>query len=175
MTPTTSRWCAALGLVAALALTSCGSDDDRRAVAALKSQILANNAMTGSSTISDEQADCIADGAVKELGVGRLQDYAILDDDLEVDKKLDAVALKPKDADKLAGVFVDCAEVEQIFEDRLVDQLSRDAPDARARVESCVRDVVTADVVRTILAQRFEQADPSEYTSMTGKLSSCRA
>ena len=116
MTPTTSRWCAALGLVAALGLAACGSDDDNRAVAALKSQILANNAMTGSSTISDEQADCIADGAVEQLGVDTLQDYAILDDDLEVYKKLDAVALEPKDADKLAGVFVTCAKVEEIFE-----------------------------------------------------------
>ena len=79
MTPTTSRWCAALGMVAALGLAGCGSDDDNRAAAALKSQILANNAMTGSSTISDEQASCIADGAVEKLGVD-------LDMTVQVDK-----------------------------------------------------------------------------------------
>ena len=171
----TSRRAAALVLLAGLALSGCGSDEDAQAVASLKSQILANNAMTGSSRIDDEQADCIAEGAVDDLGVDTLQDYEILGDDLEVDKKLDEVALGAKDADALAGVFVRCADVEQIFEDRLVDQLSRDAPESRAEVEACVGDVVTEDVVRSVLAQRFEQTDPTEYTAMTQALGSCRA
>ncbi len=175
MTRCTSRNVAALLTVCVVALAGCGSDSDKQAVAALKSQILANNAMTGSSTISDKQATCIAEGAVDDLGVDTLQDYSILDDDLEVDKKLDEVALKGKDADRLAGVYVTCADVEQIFEERLVDQLSRDNAAARGRIEACVTDVVTEDAVRAILAQRFEQADPSAYTALTGKLGDCRA
>jgi hypothetical protein len=155
-------------------LAACGSDDDQQAEAALKSQILGNNAMTGSGEITSKEASCIAHGAVDELSVDRLQEYKILDSDLEVDKKLNEVPLSAKDADALAGVFIDCSDVEKIFEDRLVDQLADGRPKAAARVEACVRDAVTADSVRGILAQSFQKTDATAYADLSKKLGTCR-
>ena len=156
------------------ALAACGSDDEQQAVAALKSEILGNDAMSGSGKITSEEAGCIADGAVEELTVKRLQEYEILDSDLEVDKKLNEVPLSAKDADALAGVFVDCSDVETIFEDRLVDQLAGSRQKVRDRVEQCVRDAVTADAVRGILAQSFQKTEATSYADLSEQLKTCR-
>jgi hypothetical protein len=166
-----------LGLVlgpASLALVACGSDDEAQAVAALKSQILSNNAMQSATTISDEQASCIARGAVEEISVEQLQDYEILDDDLAVDKKLNEVPLSERDADRLASVYLECSDAERIFEDRLLQRLAPDRPKARARVETCVRDAVTAESVRAILSQSFQKTEASAYASLSEELGDCR-
>jgi hypothetical protein len=173
-----ARGVAAVALLPALALASCGSDDDAQAVAALKSQIVANNAMASNTEISDKQATCIAKGAVDAITVDRLQKYQILDGNLDVQKRLSEVPLSAKDADALAGVYLDCSEAEKIFEDRLVDRLAP-APATkqavRAKVETCVRDTVTTRSVREILAQSFEKADASAYTELSKQLGKCRA
>ena len=162
-----------LGL-ASLALVACGSDDEAQAVAALKSQILSNNAMQSSTTISDRQASCIARGAVEEISVEQLQDYEILDDDLAVDKKLNEVPLSERDADRLASVYLECSDAETIFEDRLLQRLAPDQPKARARVETCVREAVTPDSVRAILSQSFQKTEASAYATLTEELGNCR-
>lgn len=166
------RWLLAL-LVTVCA--ACGSDDDAQAVAALKSQIVANNAMSSRTAMSDEQASCIARGAVEAIGVDRLQGYGILDDDLEVGRSIESVSLKGRDADALAGVFLDCADAEKVVEDRLVARLAPDRAAARGRVARCVRETVTPESVHDILSQGFQRADPSAYASLTEELGACRA
>ena len=163
----------ALAMVLSVTLAGCGSDDDARAVAALKSQIVANNAMQSETAVSDRQASCIAKGAVARITVDRLQDYRILDDDLEVEKSIDQVSLSSKDADALAGVYLDCSDAEQIVEDRLVERLAPEKAAARAGVETCVRDAVTTSSVRDILAQSFQKADATAYASLAKKLGTC--
>ena len=165
---------AALALPVCLLLAGCGSDDDQQAVASLKSQILGNNALSGSNEITSQEASCIANGAVDDLGVDTLKKYDVLDDDLEVDKKLNEVTFAAKDADRLAGVFVGCSDVEKIFEDRLVDQLAPSRPKAKAEVETCVRDAVTPEAVRGILAQSFEKTDATDYADLVERLKGCR-
>jgi hypothetical protein len=160
-------------LALSTALAGCGSDDEAQAVAALKSQIVANNAMQSETAVSDEQASCIAKGAVAEITVDRLQDYRILDGDLEVEKAIDDVSLSAKDADALAGVYLDCSDAEKIVEDRLVERLVPKKASARAEVEACVRDAVTTASVRDILAQSFEKTDAAAYASLAKKLGAC--
>jgi hypothetical protein len=157
-----------------LSLASCGSDDDAQAVAALKSQIVANNAMAGSTEISDKQATCIAKGAVDAITVDRLQDYKILDDDLDVGRRLSEVPLSAKDAKALADVYLDCSDAEKIVEDRLVARLTAAKSARRTAVEKCVRDTVTADAVRDILAQSFEKARATAYADLGKRLADCK-
>ena len=170
MTRALVRLVAALLLAGGLA--ACGSDDDAQAVASLKTQILANDATQGTAAMSDRQAGCIARGAVDGIGVDRLQDYRILDGDLGVDRTIDQVALSRKDAESLAGVFLRCADVEKVVEDRLLDQVA--AGGRRAAVERCVRRTVTPAAVRTVLAQSFEQADATAYAALGKRLARCR-
>ena len=166
----------ATAALAALSLAACGgSDDEAQAVAALKSQIVANNSMVSDKTISDEQSTCIARGAVDALTVDRLQDYKILDDQLDVQKQLSEVPLEAEDADALAEVYLECSDAEKIVEDRLVTRLAPAEPRRRARVETCVRKVVTPDVVRDILSQSFQKTDATAYTALAKQLGDCRA
>ena len=168
-----ARTCVASAVLLLLgALAGCGSDDDAQAVASLKAEILSNDATQGAAAISDKQAGCIARGAVDGIGVDELQDYEILDGDLQVDRKIDQVALSRKDAEAFAGVFLRCADVEKVVEDRLVDQVA--AGGRRAAVERCVRRTVTPAVVRTVLAQSFEQAEPTQYSALGKRLARCR-
>ena len=164
----------AVVVLATLPLAACGSDDEDQAVAALKSQIVANNAMASNTEISNAQATCIAKGAVDAITVDRLKKYRILDDSLDVDKRLSEVPLAGKDATALADVYLECSDAEKIIEDRLIDSLARAAGAQRAKVETCVRDTVTTDVVRRILAQSFEKTDATAYTDLTGALKACR-
>lgn len=163
-------WLAALVLPA---LVACGSDEDAQAVAALKSQIVGNNAMRSQTEISDEQASCIAEGAVDGIGVDKLQDYRILDEDLDVEEQIDEVPLEEDDADALAGVFVDCSGAERIFEDGLVSQLAPSTGAARKRVTACVRETVTGRTVREILSQSFQQKEATAYASLGEDLGAC--
>lgn len=164
-------------VVAAAGLSSCGSDDEAQAVAALKSQIVANNSMVSDTAISDEQSTCIARGAVDAITVDRLQDYQILDDRLDVQKRLSEVPLSAKDADALAGVYLECSDAERIVEDRLVARLApagKSKAARRAKITACVRDAVTADVVRDILAQSFQKTGATAYTRLVEQLGACR-
>ena len=62
----------------------------------------------------------------------------------------------------------------QIFEDRLVDQLAGSRQKVRDRVEQCVRDAVTADAVRGILAQSFQKTEATSYADLSEQLKTCR-
>ncbi len=166
---------ATLAPLVLLGLAACGSDERAQAVAALKSQIVANNAMQSRTAVSDQQAACIAQGAVDRITVEGLQDYRILTDDLDVEKAIDQVPLSSKDADGLAAVYLDCSDAEKIFEDRLISGLAPRKPAARARVARCVRRTVTADSVRRILAQSFAKSDTTAYADLSDELGDCRA
>lgn len=158
-------------LVTSLLLVGCGSDDDAQATASLKAEILAGNAMTGSSRITDEQASCVARGAVEEVGTDTLQDYGVLDDDLEVAKKLSEVTLETEDAEALAGTYAGCVDAEKLFEEQVLDQLGEAA---KPRVVRCVRQQISEDVVTQVLAQSFAKADATAYAELTEQLAACR-
>lgn len=158
-------------LIALSSLTACGGgDDDATAAKNLKAEILDNATVGGSTTeITDEQAGCIADGTVAEIGVEQLQEYEILKDDLEINKSIENVQLSAGDADSLAGVFVDCINVEKLFE----DQFSGTSSGLTKKQRKCITDAIDEDAIRTILAASFQGKQDSASTELQNTLVKC--
>lgn len=166
---------AALALALPLGvLGACGSEDteEERAVAALKAQMVGNAAMTTGRRLDDEQTTCVASGAVDTLGVATLQSYELLTDDLRPGEPIDAVILRPEDADALAGVFADCLAVERLMEQQIISDLDM-SPERKRRAARCVRQLVEAeDVVRT-LSLKFQGSDNQVFDELLTELERC--
>src|SRR5687768_5668434 len=111
MKNTVAVLCAAL-----MTLSACGNGDDDKARENIKTAVLEEETdLTGGAKPTEEQADCIADGMVDDVGVETLQEYELLDDNLEINEEADPTDMEEGDADALAEVFVDCIDVEEMF------------------------------------------------------------
>lgn len=167
----------ALALVPALCLSlaACADNDEERAAAALKAEMMANAGMTTGKALDDEQTSCVAHGAVDELGVATLQDYRLLTEDLRAEESIEDVTLEPTDADTLASVFTDCMDVEALMERQIIAGLDLPRPQRR-RAVACVRDEVTAEQVTRIMSLEFQgqtDADNTAYTELRDALTAC--
>ena len=176
------------GLLAGLALTAvvagCGSGDEQtessglsadeqRAADNLAAQIVRSGSVSGQSTtedaVTEQQATCVAEGAVSEVGLDSLQGYGILTDELLVDKSIQGVQMVAADADALAGVFVECIDAEALFEERFVQTASEPTDDVR----SCVEDAVDEESVREILAASFRGRSTAAFGELQRAVDAC--
>ncbi len=164
---------AALGALAVLLLSACGSTDAGAAKAStnLRAEIVANSSVGGATSVTDEQAGCIADGMVERVGVGTLQDYEILDDSLSVDQGIEDVQMSAADADRVADVFLSCVDVEALVEKQFA--AGGTAAALSARQQRCVSDAVTDDVIRVILAAGFQGKRNDAYDRLQEEITEC--
>ncbi len=176
---------AGLVVVALLAgLAGCGDDDasepaltkDERTVADnLASQILRSGSMAGGGSsgnaVTDEQATCIGEGAVTEVGLDALQDYGIVTEELLVNRSIQGVEMDAGDADALAGVFVECIDAEVLFEERFLAELPPGGSERERR--TCVEDAVDEDAVQEVLSASFQGVDTNVYSKLERAVSAC--
>ncbi len=168
-------------------LTGCGGDgsedtdsssslseDEKEAADNLSAQIIRSGEMSqpeSESSVTEEQAGCIAEGAVAEVGLAELQEYGIVTDDLLVNKSIQGVEMNAEDADALAGVFVECIDAEALFEDRFLAGLPKRGSEQDRR--ACVQEAVSVDAVQEVLAASFRGARADAYAEMQQAVSSC--
>ena len=174
---------AAVAAVLALGgLAGCGEDeeesgpslsaDERTAADNLAAQITRSGSMgEAPSSVTDEQAGCIGEGAVTEVGLGALQDYGIITEDLRVDRSIQGVRMEREHADALAGVFVDCIDAEALFEQRFLDQLP--PGDSPADRRACVEEAVDEDAVREVLSASFQGRTSRAYPRLERAVAAC--
>jgi hypothetical protein len=179
---TTARTALPTALLLLVALTGCGgtadearsstlTDDEQTAADNLAAQITRSGEVSGSDNpVTDEEAACVAEGAVSEVGLDGLQGYGIVTEDLLVDKSIQGVEMEPDDAKALAGVFVECVDAEGLFEERFLASLS---PAQADKARDCVEHAVDADTVRSILAASFEGHRSDSSSSLQKKVSAC--
>ena len=169
-------------LVLALAtLTGCGGEDepdesslstDEQTVADnLASQIVRSGSMAGGGSVTDEQASCIGEGAVTEVGLEELQSYGIVTEELRVDRSIQGVEMEKDDADALAGVFVDCIDAEALFEERFLEQLPTGGSKQERR--ACVEDAVGVGAVQKVLSASFQGRSTRAYGELQRDVAAC--
>jgi len=125
----------------------------------------------GGVSLSDEQAGCMADGVVDEVGVEKLQEYKLVDADLQwTGGEGEAAKLSADDADSVAGVVTDCIDFQKVFEDQINSESETQLTQEQA---DCLGDALTDDVVRDALSAQLqgESSDPTE--ELTGALMGC--
>ena len=168
-------------------LTGCGGDgsegadssstlsaDEQKAADNLSAQIIRSGSMSqpvSENSVTEEQADCIAEGAVAEVGLAELQEYGIVTDDLLVNKSIQGVEMDAEDADALAGVFIECIDAEALFEGRFLAGLPKRGSEQDRR--ACVQEAVVVDAVQEVLAASFRGAPADAYADMQQAVSSC--
>ena len=163
----------ALALTLSLSVASCSDDSDQeRAAAALKAEMVTNAEMTTGRNIDDEQASCVANGMVADLGVGTLQRYELLTDDLHAGESIQGVRLTRQDADALAQVFARCMDVEKMMERQIIAGLELPARQQR-RAARCVREQVSAKKVRRTMSLEFQGAKNPVFRRLRADLRSC--
>lgn len=141
---------AALLLVSSGLLAGCGSDDDETASKNIKASILKEE--VAGAELSDDQAGCLSDEIVAEIGVDQLKEYGLLNDDLKVDEQLTDAKLEAEDADAMATAFVDCVDAEKLIE----EQFSAAASGMTPEQQECIKEALDEDAVKTILSATFQ-------------------
>ena len=171
---------------AVLLLAACGGGDDadsddgalsadeQTAADNLAAQIIRSGTVSGRGTgddaVTEQQATCIAEGAVGQVGLGTLQDYGIVTDDLLVNKDIQGVKMSATDADALAGVFVECIDAERLFEKQF---LAAQGPKPSEKVRRCIESAVDEDAVRAALSASFQGRSTPAAEELGKKVSSC--
>jgi hypothetical protein len=165
MTKLVAILCAAL-----LTLTACGSSDDDTAKENIKASIKKQgSSLAGGTKVTDDQAQCVADGLVDDLGVDKLQKYKLLDDNLEVNNDANPTDMTSDDAQTLAKTVVGCVDFKKIFEEQLAGSGTQLTDDQK----NCVSDAIDEDTLTDVLAQGFQGKDPQMPSDMQGDLMKC--
>lgn len=184
-----SRVAASTAALLLAVLTGCGGDeeapssslneDEQKAADNLAAQIVRSGSMSEQSAaenaVTETQATCIAEGAVAQVGLGSLQDYGVITEDLLVNKSIQGVEMGPEDADALAGVFVECVDAEALFEQRFLAGLraagSADGPSEKVR--GCVEEAVGVGPVEKILSASFQGRSTRAYGKLERRVLAC--
>lgn len=142
-------------LAGALLLGAVGcSSEESEARDSIRSSLLADPDFAGTE-LTDDEAECIADGAVEGIGVESLRGYGLIDDDNEVVASASPDDLSADDADALATALVACVDAAELLQDQL-GALTQQLPDEQA---ACVAEVFDDDVAAELLAARFRGED----------------
>lgn len=162
---------AAAACAAVLVLSSCGSGDEDEAKENIKQSLLEEDSGTlAGAEPTEEQATCLSDGMVDEIGVDKLQEYDLLTEDLTINENPD-LAMEEGDADTLAEVFTDCVDMEQMFEDQFASFAGQDQLPEEA--QTCIEDAIDEDIIRDGLSATFQGEDEVMGSEVQEKLQTC--
>jgi hypothetical protein len=162
---------AAVLCAAVLTLTACGNGDDDKAKENIKSAVLEDEGtgLTGGTKPTEEQATCISDGMVDDVGVEKLQEYKLLDKDLKINDEANPTDMEEGDADALAGVFVDCIDVEEMF----AAQFGSGEKELPAEAQDCIKDAIDEDAMKDGLSASFQGKEDEGFAKMQEEMMTC--
>jgi hypothetical protein len=170
MKTTTAALCAVL-----LTLTACGGGDDDEAKKNIKANILeeGDGGVAAGTKPTEKEAECMADGMVDEVGVEKLQEYKLLDEDLKIIEDSDPTDMVKGDAESLAGVVVDCVDMTKLIQDQVDSGSGTKLTDDQ---RSCISDAIDEDTIKAGLAASFQGEDEDNpMAAMQGEMLKCVA
>ena len=138
------------GLALLFALAACGGGDDGKAADAISESLTAENDEL--FQVTEEQADCVGEGFVDEIGTDKLTEYGILTEDLEASDETLGTKMEQADAEAAAGVIVECTDAEKLFSDAMSQ--GQEIP---AEAQACIDEALTDDVLEDFFTATFAQ------------------
>ena len=132
-----------------LTLTACGNDDDAQAAKAISDSIMKEQESGGNDVflMKREEADCIGDGFVSDIGTEQLQDYGFLTEDLKTADAMTEVKMSTEDARSASDVLFECADVQA-----MMTQAMGDVP---AETKECLEKAMSEDALRELFTLMF--------------------
>jgi hypothetical protein len=156
--------------VALFLLTGCGSGEDDDAKENIKTSLLEEeSSVVGDTQLTEEQAECFSDGIVDEVGVDKLQEYEILNEDLEIIENAEPTDMSKDDAEAMAGVMTDCVNMTELIE----EQIASSDSELTEEQQSCITDAIDEDAIEEGLAASFQGETDNPMGEMTGALMEC--
>lgn len=153
-------------LALALPLSACGNGDDEKAARSISQELRGDK---GSEMALDKkQSDCVAEGFVDEIGTEKLQEYGMLDENLEA-KSTDELKMAEADAEKAATTFEDCAPVKEMMVDAF------DQQQMPAKAKDCIEGEMTDEVLHDFLVDLFSGDEKGASEGFGAAVQKCAA
>jgi hypothetical protein len=154
-----------LGATAVLVLTlgACGGGDDDEASKAIADSIMDSNSDT--FEVTQEQADCVGDGLVEEIGTDQIVEYGILTEDNKAADGIEQVEMSDDDAESAADVMMECADIKEVFTSAM-GELPEEA-------QTCIDEKLTDDVLHEFLVAVFKNDQEGGTQNMMTALTEC--
>lgn len=148
----------------ALVLAGCGGGDDEAA-----SQAVADVFMESGNQVFEvdrDQADCVGDGFVEEIGTDQLVDYGIVTEEGETGDGLEGVEMSEGDAETAAGVLAECADLQQSLSEAMEGQVPEEQ-------QACIGENLTDELLQSVLTAFFRNDQAAATQELTGALGEC--
>lgn len=155
-----------------MTLTACGGSGDDDAAAKAISDSIMEEQEGGSAEVfamKREEADCIGEGFVGEIGVDQLQEYGFLTEDLKAEP-MTSVTMDTADAEAATGVLFDCADVPA-----LMSQAMASGQQVDAKTQKCLDEVLTEDKLRTMFTLMFSGKQDEASQEVIAPMMECAA
>lgn len=157
----------AAGFALLMALSGCGASEEDQAAKAVSAGLMKEQDET--FKVTQEEADCVGEGFVDELGVDKLKEYGLLTEDLEASDKAIEATLPKDDAEGAATVLVDCTDAAKLFMNAMTG-----GEDLDPEMESCLDDALTDDALEAFFAATFAEDQDATAEAMA-PLQECMA
>ena len=150
MTKTIAALCAVL-----LTLTACGGGEDE-AKDNIKESLLENGGDFAGTELTEEEATCLSDGMVDEIGTDQLQELGLLDEDNNVVEDANPDDLNKEDADALAGTIVDCVDVQELMAEQMGPMMEQ----MDEKQQECITEAFDDDTIVALISSSFQGEQP---------------
>ena len=149
--------------VLVLILGACGGGDDDEASKAIADSIMDSNDDT--FQVTQEQADCVGDGFVDEIGTDKIVEYGILTEENKAADGIEQVEMSDEDAESAADVMQECADIKEIF----TSAMGELPPEA----QTCIEEKLTDDVLHDFLVAVFKNDQEGGTQNLMTALTEC--
>lgn len=156
-----------------LTLAACGGgDDDAQATKAISDSIMASqeNQEGGNAqmfAMPREDADCIGEGFVADIGTEELQEYGFLTEDLTAAEDFTNVEMSQADAESAADTLLECADVQQM--------MAQAMGEVDTKTRECFEEVLTEDALRSLFTKMFSGQQEEAGQELIAPMMECAA
>jgi hypothetical protein len=178
----TKRLAAAAATGLLLLLGACGggdggagsSDEDKAAGAIadsiMKGQEESAGATQGMFQMKRDEADCIGQGFVDEIGTEQLQEYGFLTEDLTTADELTNVKMSTEDAEAASGTLFDCTDVPQMMSEALAA-----SGDVDQKTQECLDEALSEEKLREMFTLIFSGKQEEASQAVVEPMMKCAA
>ena len=154
-------------------LTACsGTHDDAEAAKAISDSIMESqeDQQGGNAqmfAMPREDADCIGEGFVDEIGTEQLQEYGFLTEDLKAAEDFTNVEMSKEDAGAAADTLIECADVQQMMSEAMGE--------VDAKTRECFEEVLNEEALRSLFTKMFSGQQEEAGEELIQPMMECAA
>ncbi|HZJ04210.1 MAG TPA: hypothetical protein VFD59_01915 [Nocardioidaceae bacterium] len=152
-----------------LVLSGCGGGSEDADASTAISESMMDQGGNDLLNVKQEEADCIGDGMVEDIGVGELKEYGFLKEDGTVAEDPSELEMSSDDAESMTNTMFDCSDVMAMMDEAMASSMGGQDP----AVKECVEDVLTEDLVKEMFTAMFSGDEEGAQEGLMGPMTEC--